>query len=403
MPRFRYRALRRSGGEIEGELLAADLHEATLRLQAGGSLPVEIAPAPAHTVSTGTRLRSSGRLSSRELVLFTRQLATLLGAGIALDRALALIAGDRGRSRRAQLASALLADIYRGESLSRALGAHTAFSRAYAMVVAAGEARGDVGGALERLAGVLERNRAISQALANALIYPASVLVVACLSVSFLLGFVVPRFSALLEGFRHEPPLAMRVLLGVSSLVQDWGLPFLAVLAAFVAFLIWRRRDALFRLAWSRRLLRAPAIGVLMAKVETERLTFLLGHMIAAGVALPAALAAARDGSGNEALRAGLAEAVRAIERGERVITALAATGLVSDLALELIRVGEETGDLAPMLLKASDILRREIEASTTEWIGLLAPISMVLLGLLVGAIALAIFGTVLQVYDVAS
>jgi general secretion pathway protein F len=180
-------------------------------------------------------------------------------------------------------------------------------------------------------------------------------------------------------------------------------LPILAVLAALVAFLAVRTRDAGVRLARSRRLLRVPAIGALIAKIETERLTFLLGNMIAAGVALPSALAAARDGSANEALRAGLAEAGRAIERGERVAAALAATGLVPDLALELVRVGEETGDLAPMLLKASDILRREIEASTTEWIGLVAPLSMVVLGLIIGAIALAIFGTVLEVYDIAS
>ncbi len=142
-------------------------------------------------------------------------------------------------------------------------------------------------------------------------------------------------------------------------------------MAALIVFLAVRRRNADVRLAWSRRLLRVPAIGALMAKVETERLTFLLGNMIAAGVTLPAAMAAAREGSTNEALRAGLADAGRGIERGERVASALAATGIVSDLALELVRVGEETGDLAPMLLKASDILRREIEATTTEWIGL--------------------------------
>jgi general secretion pathway protein F len=403
MPRFRYRALRQGGGEVEGELVAADLREAVLHLQSGGSLPVEIAPAAARAPRVAFRARTRGRLSARELVLFTRQLATLLGAGVALDRALTLIAADRGRSSRARLADGLVADIYRGESLSQALGNYAAFSRAYAMVVAAGEARGDLAGALERLAAVLERNRTINQALANALIYPASVLVVACLSVSFLLGFVVPRFSVLLESFRHEPPMAMRLLLAVSGLFQLWGLPFLAVLAALIVFLAVRRRDAGVRLARSRRLLRVPAIGALMAKIETERLTFLLGNMIAAGVALPSALAAARDGSANEALRVGLAEAGRAIERGERVASALAATGVVSDLALELVRVGEETGDLAPMLLKASDILRREIEAATTEWIGLVAPLSMVVLGLIIGAIALAIFGTVLDVYDIAS
>ena len=125
--------------------------------------------------------------------------------------------------------------------------------------------------------------------------------------------------------------------------------------------------------------------------------------MVAAGVALPAAVAAARDATSNEALRAGLAEAGRGIERGERVTAALAATGFMPDLALELVRVGEETGDLAPMLLKASDILRKEIDATATEWIGVVGPLSMLVLGLLIGAIALALFSTVLEVYDIAS
>ena len=104
------------------------------------------------------------------------------------------------------------------------------------MMIAAGEARGDIAGALDRLAAVLERSRAIGQALASALIYPASVLVVACLSIAFLLGFVVPQFAVLLESFRHEPPLAMRLLLGVSGVVQNWGLPALLVLAALALF-----------------------------------------------------------------------------------------------------------------------------------------------------------------------
>jgi general secretion pathway protein F len=271
------------------------------------------------------------------------------------------------------------------------------------MMIAAGEARGDIAGALGRLAAVLERNRAISQALAGALIYPASVLVVAFLSISFLLGFVVPRFTVLLESFRHEPPAAMRVLLAVSGFFQAASVPALLVLVALVVFYLARRHDAAFRAAVARRLLALPAIGGVIAHVESERLMYLLGHMVAAGVAVPAAVAASRDASGNAALQAGLAEAERRIERGERVAAALAATGLVPQLALELVRVGEETGDLAPMLLKASDILRKEIDATTNEWLALVAPLSMVVLGLLIGAIALALFGTVLEVYDIAS
>src|SRR5262249_14782791 len=155
------------------------------------------------------------RIAARDLVLFTQQLAALIGAGVTLDRALSLIAGGRNRARGARLAVDLLGAVNRGESLSRACSEQAGLARHYPMVVAAGEARGDLGAALERLAEVLERARATSRALLGALVYPISVFVVACISVSFLLGFVVPRFEVLLTSFQREPPLTMRVLLGL--------------------------------------------------------------------------------------------------------------------------------------------------------------------------------------------
>jgi general secretion pathway protein F len=403
MPRFRYRALRQSGGEVSGELVADDERGAATQLQSLGSLPIEIAPAAARRAIRTPRLAWGARLSSRELVLFTNQLAALASAGVTLDRALALMAAERGHARRAGLAERVRAAVERGETLSRALADEPSFPRPHAMMIAAGEARGDIAGALGRLAAVLERNRAVGQALASALIYPASVLVVACVSIAFLLGFVVPRFAVLLESFRHEPPLAMRLLLGASDVIQSWGLPALVAVAALAVFYVVRRRDAGFRAAVGRRLLALPGLGRVIAQVESERLLVLLGHMVAAGVALPAAVAAARDSSGNAAVREGLAEAGRRIERGERVTAALASAGLMPQLALELVRVGEETGDLAPMLLKAGDILRKEIEAASNEWLAIVGPLSMVVLGLIIGAIALALFSTVLEVYDIAS
>jgi len=151
-----------------------------------------------------------------------------------------------------------------------------------------------------------------------------------------------------------------------------------------------------------RRLLRLPGLGSLMAKIEAERLLHLLGNLVAAGVELPLALAATRAAMSNEAFRSGLEAAERGIERGDGVAASLAAGGMLPDMAGELVRIGEETGDLAAMLLKAGDILRREFEATSAELIALVTPISVVLLGLLIGAVAVAILGTVLEVYDVA-
>ena len=403
MPLFHYRALRPSGGEIAGELDALDERDAAQRLQAIGNYPIEIT-LPDGGVRLARRLTPSGHgISARDRVLFTRQLATLLGAGVALDRALALIAAAPDAKRRAQLANELLAAINRGERFSAACRAHPALPAHYAMMIGAGEARGDIAGALARLADVLERGRETGRALFGALIYPASVLVVACLSISFLFAFVVPQFATLLESFQKAPPLAMQVLLLISAWFQLAGLPLAGIVLVLTAYVLYRRRDLAFRAGLDRWLLRLPLLGGMVGKSEAERLAYLLGNLVAAGVPVPEAAAATGDAMTNATYRVGLAAAEQAVARGDRLSGALAAGALLPELALELVRVGEETGDLATMLLRASDMMRRDLEASTTELIALVTPISIVFLGLLIGMVAYALLGTVMEVYDFAT
>jgi general secretion pathway protein F len=402
VPRFRYRALRPTGGEIAGELLAADERDAATRLQAQGSYPIEIT-APDGRGPPALRLaRNAGRLPPRELILFTRQLAALVGAGVPLDRALSLIGSGRGRVAGRNLAADLLIAINRGESLSHACANQPRLPRHYAMIVAAGEARGDVGDALDRLGDILERSRATSRALLDALIYPASVLVVAAASTAFLLGFVLPRFEVLLDSFQREPPLAMRYLMALSVLFRQSVLPFAVALAGLLLFVAVRYRDLAFRLAVHHRLLRLPGIGPLIGKLEAERMLYLLGNLVAAGVELRAAIGVTRDAMTSEAFRAGLALTERGIERGDGIAAALEASGTLPGLAAELVRTGEETGDVAPMLLKAGDLLGREFEATSRELIGIVTPISIVLLGMLIGAVAAAVLSTVMEVNDLA-
>jgi len=403
VPQFHYRALRPSGGEIAGELTAESERDAAQRLQAIGNYPIEITLPEAGAPPARRLAAPRSGVPARDRILFTRQLATLLGAGVTLDRGLALIAAAPEAKRRARLAAELLAAVNRGESFSAACQAHPALPTHYAMVVAAGEARGDIAGGLGRLADILERGRETSRALLGALIYPASVLVVACLSVSFLLAFVVPQFATLLESFRRDPPATMQILLTLSAWFQAAALPLAALLLLAVLYVIYRRRDPAFRAGFDRRLLALPGLGGMLGKSEAERLAFLLGNLIGAGVPVPEAVAATSAAMTNAAYRSGLAAARHAVERGDRLSIALAAGRLLPELALELVRVGEETGDLATMLLKAGDILRRDIEATTSELIGLVTPISIVLLGLLIGLVAYALLGTVMEVYDFAT
>lgn len=246
MPLFQYRALRPSGGEIAGELTADNERDAAQLLQAAGNFPIEIT-LPEAGALPARRIVTRGGVSVRDRVLFTRQLATLLGSGVSLDRGLSLIAAAPGAKRRAGLAAELLSAVNRGESLSAACRAHRALPAHYAMMIAAGEARGDIAGAFSRLADVMERGRETSRALLGALIYPASVLVVAGLSVSFLLSFVVPQFATLLDSFHRAPPLTMQVLLTLSAWFQKGALPVALILLVLALYVIWRWRDAEFR------------------------------------------------------------------------------------------------------------------------------------------------------------
>jgi general secretion pathway protein F len=401
MPRFEYRALRASGGEIAGELVADDEREAAARLQALGSYPIAIA-APAD----GRRLRRSAprirRLATHELVLVTRQLATLIGAGVALDRGLGLIAAGPGRHAGRALARDLLAAINRGESLSAACRSHAALPPHCAMIIAAGEARGDVAAALQRLAEIAERNQATARALRDALIYPAGILVMTCASLAFLLGFVVPRFEALLTSVQREPPLAMAVLLALAAAFQQLALPAAIVALAAMGWIALRHRDPVFRLALHRRLLGLPGFGPLIGKLEAERLLYVLGNLLSAGVRLPEALAATRAAMTSETCRAALALTQQGVERGDGLAAAFATGAILPEMAGELVRVGEESGDLAPMMLKAGDMLRREVETATAGLIALITPLSIIVLGLLIGTVAVAILGTVMEVYDLA-
>jgi general secretion pathway protein F len=403
MPVFQYRALRPSGGEIAGELVADSERDAAQQLQAIGTYPIEITLPETGGRRTAPIAPSRGTITARDRILFTRQLATLLGAGVTLDRGLSLIAVAPDAKRRGRLASRLLAAVNRGESFSAACRTDPALPAHYAMVIGAGEARGDIAGALSRLADMLERGRETSRALLGALIYPISVLVVACLSVSFLLSFVVPQFATLLDSFHREPPLTMRMLLTLSAWFQVGAVPVALILLVLALYVIYRRRDPTFRADFDRKLLALPGLGGMLTRSEAERLAFLLGNLLAAGVPVPDAAAAVGEAMTNAAYKSGLVATQRAVERGDRLSTALAGGKLLPELALELIRVGEESGDLATMLLRASDILRRDIEATTSELIALVTPVSIVLLGLLIGVIAYALLGTVMEVYDFAT
>ena len=401
MPRFRYRTLQASGTVLEGEVEATDQPSAVARLQAGGTFPIAVEAAEARAAGGAPAARHAGpKLSAAELCLLTRELATLLGAGLPIDRALAVLRGLRGSPRVAQVAGELERALLAGETLSAACARQRAFPRSYAPMVAAGEAKGDLAEALARVAAMLERSHAVAQSLLSSLIYPASVVVVALLSAVLLLGFVVPRFEVLLHDLNRELPPATRLLIGLSGFVQDWGPWLLLLIGIGVVAFGWRLRDPGFRRRVDHHLLRLPVLGPLLLKIEAERFGRLFGSLIEGGVEIPKALAIAGAASSNRAVTAAIASAEIQVLRGESISGALAAPRVLPELLVELVRVGDETNRLPEVLVRASDILKQEIDATTARAIALLTPATTILLGLLVAALMLGVFNAILEVYD---
>ena len=401
MPRFRYRTLQASGAVVEGEVEAADQPAAVARLQAGGSYPILVEDATQHIMAATTAAGPLGpRLRPTELALLTRELATLLGAGLPIDRALAVLRGLRGSPRVSEVAGRLERAILAGESLSEACTRQRAFPRSYAPMVAAGEAKGNLGEALSRIATLLERSHAVAQSILSSLIYPASVMAVALLSAVLLLAVVVPRFEALLRDLNRELPPATQFLIGLSQAIQVWGPWLVLVLCGAVALFVQRLRDPDFRRAVDTRALRLPFFGPLLLKIEAERFGRLFGSLIEGGVAIPQALVIAGAAASNRAVAAAILAAETRVQRGESISAALAAPGILPELLVELVRIGDETNRLPDVLIKASDILKQEIDATLSRTVALLTPASTILLGLLVGALMLGVFNAILEVYD---
>ncbi|MFV0474127.1 MAG: type II secretion system F family protein [Pikeienuella sp.] len=405
MAAFTYRALDAAGARERGEIEAPDRAAAAGRLRARGLLPVAVEPQrPGGLMALlNTEITPRGALSRSDRVGFTRGLATLSGAGLPMERALEILA-ELGEAKRARAAAAkLLASVRGGASLGDAMDEQpAAFSAAFRSVVRAGETGATLAPALARLADEEEKAAKRRGALISALAYPAFLSFASVGAVAVLLIHVVPTFAPMLKTAGVAPPLSTRIVIGAGDIAaRGWPL----ILAA-VAGLILGAQAALMapglRLRWSRIRLSLPLAGDLRRKFATARAARLLGELLAGGVALPAALKLAGEAAGEPAFRAEIARAAPLVEAGRGLSAPLTEGGVFSPLALQLIRVGEESGQLAPMLLKSADILDEEASAALDRALGLLTPALTLAMGALIALIVSSIMFAMFSINELA-
>ena len=332
------------------------------------------------------------RVNRRQIRIFLRQFATLLTAGLPIDRAMDLLSRQHDAPRMSHLAGRIVQRVRQGVSLSDAMASEPGtFNQLDLSVVTAAEASGRMAEAITRLLDYHQRRDAVAEKIRSALIYPLILVVAATLAMTVLFVVVVPGLAPLLAGADKELPAATRAVLAVSDFLRDhgWTVPAIGMAMLVIGALPGARatRDRLG--------LAVPFVGALWAKIETERWQRGLGILLANGVPLSNAARVVADGFSNQTLKASGAHIAAAIPQGRGLAVSMAECGCFSTIAVQLVRVGEESGGLDAMLLQSADHQHEEVEHALTRLIVLIEPALILILGLAVAAVVLALLSTV--------
>jgi len=405
MPLFRYKAVQTTGDVVEGEREALDRSAVIRWLNESGHVPIR-ADEVRHAAAPGWLTRDlfgSRRASRHDIMIFTRELATLLLSGVDLERALQIVASLAEKSALRSMAQSVLDGVRNGKSLADALDVHSEqLPPSYVSMVRAGEAGGALAVVFGRLADVLERTHAARENLRSTLVYPTILLLMAIASVVIMVTVVLPQFEPLFVGSGKTMPLLTRAMLAASHAVQDYGLIGLGVAAAAWFAVRRRLRDPDVRRAWDARLLDLPVVGALIAKIEVARMTRTLGTLLQNGVATIAAIDIVRQTVVNRALAQSLAEVADRVKSGVAISQALADVRRFPALVKHLIMIGEETGQIELMLLRAADIYDEESQRTMRRLMSLLLPGLTILLGLFIAAIIASVFLAILSINQLA-
>ncbi|MFK3776399.1 type II secretion system inner membrane protein GspF [Pseudomonas sp. NPDC089406] len=395
MNRYRYEAADAQGRIVNGLLEADSAAAAMAQLRGLGLTALEV---EAQAVGQGAGLFAA-RLSDGDLAWATRQLASLLAAGLPLEAALGATLEQAERKHIAQVLGAVRGDVRSGMRLADALAQRPRdFPEIYRALVAAGEESGDLAQVMERLADYIEERNTLRGKILTAFIYPGVVGLVSVGIVVFLLSYVVPQVVSAFTQARQDLPGLTLAMLSASDFVREWGvLCFAGLVAAVWGWRLWLRAPAA-RLAWHGRLLRLPLFGRFVLGLNTARFASTLAILGSAGVPLLRALEAARQTLGNDRLDQCVSEATARVREGAGLAAALAVEKVFPPLLIHLIASGEKTGDLPPMLDRAADSLAKDIERRAMGMTALLEPLMIVVMGGVVLLIVMAVLMPIIEI-----
>jgi general secretion pathway protein F len=402
MPTFAYRALTADGERVAGELEAADARTAIARLQDSGLIPIDAAPAGLRAERRAAAPVVATR-AARHVTQLTRELSTLIGAGQTVEGALSLAREEVPDKGLAAALENVLLKVRSGTSMSDALAAEPRyFPPLYVSLVRAGEASGRLGNSLSELATMREKTEALRSRLNSALIYPVVLLLTAIGAVVVLLTVVVPRMEPMFASAGAALPASTRVVLGAADLLREQGYLMLALLAA--SLLLGERllRRPGPRRVFDRWVLRLPLLGPLLRDRMTAQLCRGLSTCLGGGLDLPQALAVSRDILDNLHARTAMEEVITRVRTGRTVADSLANAGILAPLAVKMLRVGEESGRLQPVAAHLAGTFEERVATRLQRLVAVIEPVTVILLGLVVGGIVMSILTAVLSVNELA-
>jgi len=396
MPRFHYKAVAANGEILEGEMDAPSQTIAIDRLQSAGHLPISAEESSSPFKSTGDSLFATffprKRVTFQDIGILTRELATLLHAGLPLDHALRTLEEISDKAPIKSQVQDIHARVQGGAPLSDAMEAQgDVFSRLYLNTIRAGEASGALDIVLARLADYLDRSADLRSSVKSALIYPSILIVVAIISVLALLIFVVPQFVPLFEDVGQALPVLTQIVFGTAEFIRQYWWALIGIIAAVIWIGHKQLEDQNKRLRWDAWSLRTPLFGKLITKLEVARFAGTLGTLLKNGVPLLTAVSIVREVLTNRMLANVMDKVSASLEEGRSLAEPLMKSGYFPQLAVRLIQVGEETGQLEAMLLKIADIYDLEARTTIKRLLTLLEPILILGLGAVIAVIIISI------------
>ncbi len=403
MPLFHYKALTTSGEPVEGEMEASDKQAVVNFLYDEGHIPIYAEQVGInHSSSRKNRLVKGRRsLSQEEVTLITGKLAVMLKAGLPLDHALELLTDLIPSGPGRQVVEKIRIDVQNGASLSEAMKAHPRiFNKLYINTLKAGEVSGALDTVLERLADYLERSRELKESIMSALIYPAILIVVAMASLAILMIYVVPQFNDLFDGMGQAMPLSTTIVIRVSEFFQHfWWLILLILFLLFLTFK-WALNNPKTKKRIDRVLLNIPLLSDLITKIEIARFSRTLGTLIGNGVPLLASLNIVTETVNNRVIAEALLTVSDQLREGKGMAGPLSETQVFPRLALQLIHVGEETGELEKMLNQLAEIYDNEVQETVKRMLALLEPVLIIGLGIIIAGIIISILLAILSLNE---